>query len=163
LEHLEVVGVAHAGDVPAVGDEPRGHVLAEGPLGVALDGDLVVVVNPTQVGELQMAGQRGSFAGDALHHAAVAGDGVHVVVEHVEAGPVEVRRLPAAGDRHAHAGGHARAERTSGRFDPRGPAVLRVAGALTVELPEALDVVKLHRQLAQPLVLRVHRLHAGQV
>ena len=35
LEHLEVVGVADAGDVPAVADEARRHVVAEGQLGVA--------------------------------------------------------------------------------------------------------------------------------
>ena len=52
VEHVEVVGVADAGDVPAVADEARGHVLAEGQRGVALDGDVVVVVDPAQVGEL---------------------------------------------------------------------------------------------------------------
>src|SRR5207248_10658209 len=42
-EHAEVVGIADARDVPAVGDEARRHVLAEGNVGVALDADVVVV------------------------------------------------------------------------------------------------------------------------
>ena len=46
---------------------------------------------------------------------------------------------------------------------PGGQAVFGVAGALAVELAEALDVVERDRQLAQPLVLRVHRLHAGEM
>ena len=36
-------------------------------------------------------------------------------------------------------------------------------GALAVELAEPLDVVQLDRQLALPLILRVHGLHAGEV
>ncbi len=163
LQHLEVVGVPHARHVPAIGDEAGGDVLAERPLGVALDGDLVVVVDPAQVGELEVAGQGGGLARDALHHAAVAGHRVDVVVEHGEIGPVEVLGLPAAGDRHADAGGHAGAQRTRRRLDAGRPPVLRVARALAVELAEPFDVLQLDRQLAQPLVLRVHRLHAGQV
>ena len=56
-EHLQIVGVADARDVPAVADEARGHVFAEGQRGVAFDGDVVVVVDPAQVRELEMAGQ----------------------------------------------------------------------------------------------------------
>ena len=81
VQHRRVVGVAHAGDVPAVADEPGGDVLAEGQLGVAFDGDLVVVVDPAEVRQLEVRGQRGGLAGDALHHATVAADGVDVVVE----------------------------------------------------------------------------------
>ena len=160
---LEVVGVADANDVPAVAEEARGHVLAEGERGVALDGDVVVVVDPAQVGQLEMTGQRGRLARDALHHAAVAGEGVDVVVEHLEAGPVEVLRHPPGGDGHADAGGHPLPERAGRGLDAGGPAVLRMARALRVELAEALDVVERDRQLAQALVLRVDRLHAGQV
>ena len=46
LQHLQVVDVADARDVPAVADEAGGDVLAEGSIGVAFDGDLVVVVEP---------------------------------------------------------------------------------------------------------------------
>src|SRR5438552_3727856 len=40
LEHLEIVCVADAGHVPAVGDEAGRDVLGERPLGMALDRDL---------------------------------------------------------------------------------------------------------------------------
>ena len=62
VEHVQVVGVADARDVPAVADEARGHVLAEGQVRVAFDGDVVVVVDPAQVGELQVPGERGGLA-----------------------------------------------------------------------------------------------------
>jgi len=60
-------------------------------------------------------------------------------------------------------GRDAGAERTGGGLDARRPPVLRVAGALAVELAEALDVVELDGQLTQPFVLRVDGLDGGQV
>ena len=163
-QHLQVVGVADAGDVPAVADEARGHVVAEGQRGVALDGDVVVVVDPAEVGELQVAGERGRLGRDAFHHAAVAAQGVDVEVDQVlEAGLVEVGGHPAAGDGHADAVGQPLPERAGGGLDAAGPAVLRVAGTAAVELPEALDRLQRHRRLAQRLVVLADRLHPRQV
>ncbi len=48
-ERLGVVRVGDPHDVPAVGQEPCAHVLGEGQRGVALDRDVVVVVDPAQV------------------------------------------------------------------------------------------------------------------
>ena len=111
---------------------------------------MVVVVDPAEVRELQVAGERGGLGRDPLHHVAVAAEGVDVEVEQVlEAGLVEVRGHPAAGHGHADAVGHALAERAGGRLDARGPAVLGVAGALAVELAELLDVVERDRRLAE--------------
>ena len=93
-QHFLIVGVAHAHDVPAIGDEARCHVVAEGQCGIALNGDVVVVVDPAQIRELQVTGQRGRFAAHALHHAAVASQRIYVVVEHVESRPVEILRHP---------------------------------------------------------------------
>ena len=161
-QHVEIVGVADACHVPAIGDEARRHVLGERPVGVTFDRDLVVVVDPAEVGELEMTGERRRLPGNALHHAAVAGQRVDVIVEQLEPGPVEVPRHPAARDRHADAGRDALAERTRGRLDARGPAVLGVPRCLAVELAEALDIVERERGVTQPLVLGVHRLHFRQ-
>ena len=110
-----------------------------------------------------MAGERGGLARDALHHAAVPGERVDVVIEHLEAGTVEMAGHPLPRDRHADAGGDALAERPRRRLDPRRPAVLGVTGALAVELAKALDVIERDRELTQALVLRVHRLDACEV
>ncbi len=158
-----VVGVADPGDVPAVGDEPGGHVLGERQVGAALDTDVVVVVDPAQVGQPQVAGQRRRLGRDPLHQVAVAAQRVHVVVEHVEAGPVEPRRQPASGDGHAHRRRRARAQRSGGRLHPRRPAVLRVAGAPPVQLAEPSDVVEGDRWPPEGLVGGVDRPDAGQV
>ena len=81
LDAIDVVGVADPQHVPAVGEESGGDIFGEGDAGVAFDGDVVVVVDPAEVIEAQMAGQRGRFRRNALHHAAIAADGVDVVVE----------------------------------------------------------------------------------
>src|SRR5205807_4594486 len=54
--HLQVVGVADARHVPAVAQEARRHVVAERQRGGALDGDVVVVLDPAEVAQLQVAG-----------------------------------------------------------------------------------------------------------
>ena len=51
--------------------------------------------------------------------------------------------------------GDALAERAGGRLDAGGPAILRMAGALAVELAELLDVLERDGRLAEDLVLRV--------
>ncbi len=162
-EALAVVGVTDAQDVPAIGEEAGGDVLAEGERGVALDGDAVGIVDPDEVRQLQVARERGGLAGDALHHAAVTAERVDAVVEQLEVRLVVALGEPALGDRHADGGCDALAERTSGGLDAGGEVVFRVAGALRAELAEVLEVVEGHRRLAEPLVLAVDRLHAGEV
>ncbi len=141
LELVEVVGVADPGHVPAVGQETGRDVLGKGQRGVALDRDVVVVVDPAEVGELPVAGQRGGLGRDPLHHVAVAAEGVDVEVDQVvEAGPVVVSGHPAFGRGHADAVGRSLAERAGRGFDARGQAVLRMARTAAVELAEPLDL-----------------------
>src|SRR5262249_3035825 len=71
--------------------------------------------------------------------------------------------LPLAGDRHPDRGGDALSKRTGGRLDPRGPAVLGMAGGARAELAEALDVRERDRGLADHLVVGIDRPHPGEV
>jgi hypothetical protein len=159
----EVVGVADADDLPAIGPEAGGDVLGEGERGLALDRDPVVVVDPAEVRELQVAGQRRGLARDPLHHAAVAGKRVDVVVEQLEAGTVEVGGLPLGGDGHADRGGDALPERAGRRLDAARPAVLGMARAAGLELAEALEILERDGGLADDLVRGVDRTDAGEV
>ncbi len=68
-------------DVPAVGLVALEHVLGEGRRGVALDGDVVVVVEEDEVAELLVAGERGRLGGDALLEVAVGDDRPDHVIE----------------------------------------------------------------------------------
>ena len=61
LDALDGEVLAEVLDVPAVGLVTRADVLAEGELGVALDRDVVVVVEGDQPAEPEMAGERGGL------------------------------------------------------------------------------------------------------
>ena len=160
-DRLGVVGVRDRGDVPAVGDEACRHVLGERDAGVALDRHPVRVVDPAQVRQPQVARQGGGLGRDALHHAAVPGQGVDVEVEQRHVIPVVAPGQPAAGDRHAHRGRHPLAQRPGGGLDAAGPAVLGMARAAGAELAEGLQVLQRDRGPVEHLVVGVHRLDAG--
>ncbi len=51
IKHFQVVGISHPRHVPPIAHEPRGRVVAIAQSSVAFDGDMVVVVDPAQVGE----------------------------------------------------------------------------------------------------------------
>jgi hypothetical protein len=157
-----VVGVFDAERTPAVALEAFGHVLGERDVGVAFDRDGVVVVDPAEVGELEMAGDRGRLARHTLHHVAVRADGVDVVVEKLELRRVEPGRQPALGDRHADRVAAALAEWTGGDLDPGRMAVFRVARTDAAQLPKALDVVEADGRLAELVALPIQPLDAGE-
>ena len=142
LERVEVVGdLAELLDVPAVRREALGDVVAVGELGVAVDGDVVVVVDADQVAEAEVAGERRRLVADALHEAAVAGDDERVVVDRRR------RRSGRAGCRSAMAMPTALAKPwPSGPVVTSTPAVWRglgVPGRARLPLAERLDVVEL--------------------
>ena len=158
-DRRHVVGVGDAQHLPAVGEEPGGDLLAEGEFGVALDGDGVVVVDPTKVRQTQMPGDRGGLGGDALHQVAVRADRVDVVVEQRQLGPVQVLTEVAAAHRHADGVRHALAEGPGGGLDAGGEVVFRVARRAAVELAELLDVLERHGRRVAAVLFR----HAGEV
>ena len=87
---LRVIGVADPCHIPAIGKKAGRNVVAKGEIGMAFDRDAIAVVDPAEVAKHQMARERGGFAGDALHHIAVAAHRINVVVEHRKVGPIEV-------------------------------------------------------------------------
>src|SRR5262249_18610166 len=57
-EQIKVVGVAHASDIPTVAHEARRYILSKCQSGIAFDGDVIVVVDPAKIVELEVAGER---------------------------------------------------------------------------------------------------------
>jgi hypothetical protein len=163
LDEIYVVRVADAQHIPAVAHEPRRDVLGEGDLGAALDGDVVVIVDPAEVVEAQVAGEGGGLRADPLHQAAVSAYGIDVVVEHLEARPVVAGGEPPLGDGHADAGGDALPERARGGLHPGDEVVLRMTRCVASELAKAADVVQCDRGPAERLVVGIHRLSPGEV
>ena len=151
LQRGGVVGVGHPLHPPAEPLELLPHVLGEGEVRLALDRDLVVVVEPAEIREAEMAGDRGRLGGHALHQVAVAAEHVGVVVEHGVAGAVVVGGEPLGGDRHADGVAAALAEGAGGRLDAGGHVMLGMARADAVELAKLLDLVEGHgRRSARP-------------
>ncbi len=163
---LDSIGVVCVGDsehIPAIREETGRDVLREGDARVPLDGDVVVVVNPAEIIQAKVGGERCRFRSNALHQAAVSTDGINVVVEDIEVRPIVAIGKPLLGNGHANAGGYALPERTSRGFDSRDQMVFGMPGRLAVEQAKGADIVERHRRLAQMLVFRVHRLSLRQV
>src|SRR5207249_1755985 len=93
-------------------------VLRERQLGVALDRDVVVVVEGGEPPEPEMAGERRGLAGDPLLEVAVGGDRVRVMIDDVVAVAVEARREHALRQREAHGVGDPLAQRPGGSPTP---------------------------------------------
>ena len=141
LEGVAVVtDLAEVLDVPAVGLEATADVVGVGQLGLAVDGDPVVVVDADEPAEPEVAGERRRLVADALHEAPVAGDHVGVVVDEVAA---EALAEDPLGDRHADRVTEALPERAGGDLDAVGVAGLRMAGRARVVAAEGLDVGEL--------------------
>ena len=118
-----------------------GGVLRKGELSTALDGDLVVVVNPTEVTELEVSSDRRGFVADAFHDIAVRTDRIHVVLEQIEGRAIVTSGVPFRGHRHANAVTNALTQRPRRRLDARGVAKLGMAGAGAVKLPELPNLI----------------------
>ena len=154
VEGRRVVRVGHVLHAPAEPGEPRADVLTEGEVGVPLDRDRVVVVDPAEVRKLQVARERRGLRRDALHEVAVAAEHVGVVVEERLAGTVVPRSQPRGCDRHADRIPTALAERTGGRLDAGRHVMLGVARAHAVELAEPFDRREGHGRLVMVRVVR---------
>src|SRR5438067_2130310 len=138
IDGFDVVAVLDAQGVPAIGGVAPEPILGEGDLGVAGERNVVVVIQKDEVAEAEMAGERGGFAGDALHQIAVRADGVDGRVEGALTEPCGEHLLR---EREADGVGDALSQRAGGRLDAVGVAELRVARRIGMELPEPLEVV----------------------
>ena len=143
-----VVAIGHVHHVPAIGLVALQHVLGERHRRVAIDGDVVVVVEGDQLAQAQVAGQGGRLTGDALLMAAVTHDHVGVVIDQGVAGLVEVGRQVRLGDRQAHGVGDALAQGASGDLNAGGFEGFGVAWGLGAPLAELLEILHRHRVVA---------------
>src|SRR5262249_42209599 len=120
LDRRPVVRIGNVKHRPAVAVESRPDVLAECERRVALDRDMIIVVDPAQVRQLEMAGDRRGLARHALHHVAVAAEDIDVVIDQRQIRPIESLREPALRHRHADAVAAALAQRPRRGLDAYG-------------------------------------------
>ena len=141
LDAVGVMTIDATHHIPAISLEARGGVVGEPAIGVAVDGDAVVVPEADQLAQAPGAGQRGGLVRDAFHQAAIAQEHPGAVVDDIKFGAVEALGQQLFGQRQAHRIGKALAQRAGGGFHARGLVPLRVAGGLAAELAERLELL----------------------
>src|SRR5258708_178021 len=122
LDAIQIVGIPDTNDVPSIRQKPPGDVLGERDIGLAFDGDVIVVVDPAEVIEFQVPGNGGCLARDSFHHAAIAAECVNAVSEQFKIWLVVTRGEPLFRNGHAHTRGHTLSQRTGRCFHARWPA-----------------------------------------
>lgn len=95
---------------------------------------MVVIVNGNQVAELQMASHRSSLAGNSLHSASIAEEGICEVVNQIETGLVESSGGVFLCNGETDGIGETLAERTSGDLDTGGVVGFGVTGSDAADL-----------------------------
>ena len=136
LERIEIFpDLAKLKDVPAIRAEAGRSVVTQGQIGLAIDRDVIVVVDHHELAEAEVPSERRRLVTDALREASISGDGEDIVIEQVRAVPGAQLRL---GDRHAHGIGHALAERTGRDLDTGGVPDFGVARCRRPPLTEVL-------------------------
>mmetsp|Transcript_5031 Transcript_5031/g.14687 ORF Transcript_5031/g.14687 Transcript_5031/m.14687 type:complete len:429 (-) Transcript_5031:364-1650(-) len=131
--------VLHGLHVPPVRLVALLHVLREGQGGVAVDGDVVVIVKDDQLAETQVPRQRGGFAGDALLQAPVSADDVGVIVKDRVIGVVVGGSQVAFGHGQADGVGNALSERARANLDSIRD-ILGMPRSLRADLPKCLQI-----------------------
>ena len=140
---VTVLDVLH---VPAVGLVAGADILGEGDVGVAVDGDGVVIVEGDELAEAPVGGEGGALTGHTLHVAAVTHDGVGVVVDDLAVGLVEAAREVLLRRGEADGVADAHTEGTGGHLDAVGDEVLGVTGGDGIPLAEVLEVIVLWKE-----------------
>ena len=139
---LQVVAVCHLKDVPAVRTEAVADVLGEGEIGRAFDGDAIRIVEDDELAHAKVPRQRAGLGRDALHHVAVAGDDVGMMIDDLEVAPVEPLSEHVLGDCQTDGVRYALPQRTRRHLNARRATALRMSGRVRPPLTELLDVVE---------------------
>ena len=139
---LKVVAVFDRDRLEAERTHARLHILTECDVRIALDGDVVGVVEDDELRKAERTRERERLGGDALHHAAVAAERERVVVDDLIARLVEYSREMRLRHRHADRHAHAGAQRPRRRLDADRVAVLRMARRQRAILAELLHIVE---------------------
>jgi hypothetical protein len=144
FERVEVFSCfADLQDVPVVRAEPRRDVVAVRERGVAVDRDVVVVVDEHEPAEPEVPRERSGLVADAFHEVAVAADPEDVVVAQIGA---EARAEVLLGDGHPDRVPEPLPERARRDLDAPGVPLLRVTRRLRAPLPELAEILELETE-----------------
>ena len=160
----QVVPVFHLLNMPPIGLEPAGHIVAVGEFGRAVNRDPVVVVEPDEPPEPQMTRQRRHLVGDTFHEIAITRDEVDRGVHNIVARTIELGGQVRRAEGHSHCIAEALAQWPRRGLDARCQAVLRMPRRLAAPLAEILKFLQrqvVARQVEQA-VEQHRRVTAGE-
>src|SRR2546422_9342763 len=103
LDGVDIVCIGDMKNVPSIREKSFRDILGKRQPRASLERDVIVVVDPAEIVEPEMAGQRCCFRTNTFHETAVTTNGVDVVVEDLKVRPVVVTSQPLLCDRHTHA------------------------------------------------------------
>ena len=162
-QRRQVICVCDMGNIPAEPLESLANVFAEGEVGIPFNRDVVVIVDPAKIVELQVAGDACGLTSNPFHQVAIAAERVDVVIEQVVLGGVVIGGEPLLGHRHADRVAEACTEGPGRRFDPRGLTELGMTGTGAADLTKMLQVVEGDRGGTGRVALLVDPLDTRQV
>src|SRR5687767_11734382 len=117
--------------MPSVRLVPLRGIITECESSVALDRDVIVVVEADELSEAQMSCIGRRFVRYAFHHVAITRDEIRVMVDHIMPRTIEQRRKLRLRDSHPYGIANALSERTCRRLNPGRVSELRVSGRAT--------------------------------
>ncbi|CCK15451.1 hypothetical protein BN136_1461 [Cronobacter universalis NCTC 9529] len=145
FDSLGIVAVNLMHYVPVVGFKTFGGVVGKPALGLAINGNAVVIVEANELAEAQRACERTDLMRDTFHQAAIAHKHIGIVIDDLMARAVKLRRERFLGNRQTHGVREPLAERPGGGFHARRIADFRVARRFGVQLAEVFQLF--HRQV----------------
>ena len=100
-DDLVVVVPVNLLHMPAGSSKAPFYVLGPGKISLPFDGDAVAVVDIDQVAQFEVTGQSCRLVTDSLLQAAIASQGINIMVDRLEVGGIEAFGRHAGGDAHA--------------------------------------------------------------
>ena len=129
-------------DMPMGGLEPEQLVIIHGERRVALDRDMVVIVEIDDIAQAKVTGQAGGFRADAFHHIPVAANGIDFIIKKIETRLVVPCGQVLLRDGQAYPIGEALSQRARRDLDAGREPVFRVSRCLAVQLPKVFNIIQ---------------------
>ncbi len=138
----KVIAILNLLNVPAICFKTLQAVFGKGKVSLALNGNMVIIVEIYKLSEFQVTRQGGSLMGNAFHEITIAYNPVSMVVDNFMARPVKFGCQMSFSYGHANTGCKALSQWTCGRFNSRGVTVFRMAGCFASPLAKIFQLGK---------------------
>ena len=142
IDGIDIVTIDAADNIPAIGFKTLRRIVGKPADDIAIDGNAVIVVKGYQLGQFPDPGQRAHLMRNAFHHAAVAHEGIAVVIDNRETLTIELGRQQLLGQRKANGVTDALPKWPRRRLDAGRMAVFWVTGGLAAQLAEFLELIE---------------------